>query len=295
MPPVRKDSRTVDSGAGASSNRECPHCPKVFRRASDISRHLRTHDSKARRFYCDWAGCTYSAVQKSNLDTHRAKHTGEKKYVCKDDPKCTFRTADPASLSRHRRYKHGYVPKVRRKPTKLVSAQAPSGTFVEIVVAHPPSPSSSTSSAYPDDSNPGPVNNPSHISIPTLYHPQPLDTLHIPGGDANLAEPNLDDVAAFLNLCEEDRDSERHPPFLEYSPLPPTVTWEFFPHRDLQMGVASKEPTFEVVDNYPRVPSPPLSSTPLLTPSPDPFNPSPTLDQTWLTDGWVDNPLGYGF
>lgn len=43
------------------------------------------------------------------------KHKGIKPHVCTDDPaNCDFATRDPASLTRHRRRRHGYVPLPRK-------------------------------------------------------------------------------------------------------------------------------------------------------------------------------------
>ncbi len=46
------------------------------------------------------------------------RSTGEKDKSC---PDCNFNTVDPASLLRHRRRKHGYVPQPRRQRFRSVS------------------------------------------------------------------------------------------------------------------------------------------------------------------------------
>ena len=48
--------------------------------------------------------------------------TKEKPFVCKDDSSCHFRTCDPASLLRHRKNLHQYIPRTRRKTVNSFTA-----------------------------------------------------------------------------------------------------------------------------------------------------------------------------
>ncbi|GLB41256.1 putative zinc finger, C2H2 type [Lyophyllum shimeji] len=86
----------------------CEVCGAVIRYKADVPRHRRLHENTAMMYKCPFKGCEYQNLQKSNLNTHIRTHTGEKPHAC---PDCEFRTADPGSLTRHRKRTHGYVPK----------------------------------------------------------------------------------------------------------------------------------------------------------------------------------------
>ncbi|GLB41246.1 putative zinc finger, C2H2 type [Lyophyllum shimeji] len=88
----------------------CEVCGAVIRYKADVPRHRRLHltDKTAMMYKCPFDGCQYRNLQKSNLNNHISTHTGEKPHAC---PDCEFRTADPGSLTRHRKRTHGYVPK----------------------------------------------------------------------------------------------------------------------------------------------------------------------------------------
>lgn len=71
-------------------------------------------------YRCPFEGCQYQNLQKSNVNTHISTHTGEKPHAC---PDCEFRTADPGSLTRHRKRTHGYVPKKSSLKAKPVGTK----------------------------------------------------------------------------------------------------------------------------------------------------------------------------
>lgn len=103
----------------------CPSFLPVFPDNFDRDIMLRMHR-------CPFQDCDYQNLQKSNVDTHIrtqqvsaqfspfhlltvAPSTGEKSRLC---PDCDFASADPGSLTRHRKRFHGYVPKPRQARVK---------------------------------------------------------------------------------------------------------------------------------------------------------------------------------
>ncbi|KAJ6562112.1 hypothetical protein B0H19DRAFT_1287596 [Mycena capillaripes] len=92
----------------------CPEygCLWSFSRPYDLRRHALTHMSPeqraARMYSCKWPGCDHTTLQASNMETHYRTHTGEKSEEC---PECNYTTGDPASLTNHRKKKHGYKPR----------------------------------------------------------------------------------------------------------------------------------------------------------------------------------------
>ncbi|KAL0577222.1 hypothetical protein V5O48_004763 [Marasmius crinis-equi] len=119
---------------------QCTVCGLVLARRGDMPRHMRTHlEDKSHMLHrCPWDGCTYSNLQRSNVDTHYRTHTGEQTQIC---PDCDFRSVDAGSLTRHRKRKHGYVPKPRK--SRHTTAQPLASTSA----APEPSSSAATSRA----------------------------------------------------------------------------------------------------------------------------------------------------
>ncbi|KAG6908459.1 hypothetical protein DXG01_004542 [Tephrocybe rancida] len=112
----------------------CRECGVVIRYKADLSRHAQLHRPDyavtyvdledvlvptltefIRMFKCPYDGCEYQNLQRSNLNTHIYTHTGEKPHAC---PDCVYRTADPGSLTRHRKTQHGYMPDPKRAKAK---------------------------------------------------------------------------------------------------------------------------------------------------------------------------------
>ncbi|KAJ4490219.1 hypothetical protein J3R30DRAFT_48510 [Lentinula aciculospora] len=95
----------------------CEFCGARVARPCDLQRHMQKHlrgeERASRSFSCPYANCGFKSLQKSNTDTHiRSVHTKIKDQEC---PNCEFATADPGSLTRHRKRRHEYVPE-HRKP-----------------------------------------------------------------------------------------------------------------------------------------------------------------------------------
>ncbi|KAJ7756821.1 hypothetical protein DFH07DRAFT_473597 [Mycena maculata] len=118
---------TVPSKTGGGSA-TCDQCGASMKRVSDLPRHMLLHaKNKDEHMYaCPVEGCTHATLQKSNLATHIRTHTRAKPHKCPEyfpnGQKCNFATADPSSLHRHRKRKHGLKP---RSSTATSSASAP--------------------------------------------------------------------------------------------------------------------------------------------------------------------------
>ncbi|KAJ7765697.1 hypothetical protein B0H16DRAFT_1524043 [Mycena metata] len=101
---------------GEDNGGTCMICGLSLRRNTDLPRHMLIHanNKESLMFRCPMEGCNHQTLQKSNLATHIRTHTRAKPHKCPEylgnGQKCDFSTADPSSLHRHRKRKHGYGP-----------------------------------------------------------------------------------------------------------------------------------------------------------------------------------------
>ncbi|PPQ65520.1 hypothetical protein CVT26_000477 [Gymnopilus dilepis] len=106
----------------------CPVCGKVVSRMSDLNRHMKTHDPEA-KIPCPYEDCDFRTLQRSNLATHIRRHKNERIFACRDDEDCPFDTVDSASLLRHRKRLHGYLPGGIGPDGEIIEGEA--GEFIE--------------------------------------------------------------------------------------------------------------------------------------------------------------------
>ncbi|KAI0047883.1 hypothetical protein FA95DRAFT_1605739 [Auriscalpium vulgare] len=98
---------------------ECKLCHILLANSGDLPRHMRIHDPELHLHPCPYAseGCTYRALQKSNLNTHIRKHLGEKIRCPYND--CKYENYEPGCVLRHKKKEHGYQTKrMAAKDTK---------------------------------------------------------------------------------------------------------------------------------------------------------------------------------
>ncbi|KAF9073202.1 hypothetical protein BDP27DRAFT_1417341 [Rhodocollybia butyracea] len=188
------------------SSPECIECGLVLAHRHDMRRHMLTHQKMAAvKYRCSWPGCSHEALQKNNLDVHYRTHSQDKCKIC---PDCEFRTCDGASLIRHRKRIHAYVPQPRKARAKKQAAPASTpkcslGTS-----------SDSKSTPKSDSPNPSssPSSEPSLSSLPSTSpssHPHPssvvsddelsLESICKPFFPAEIAS-NVDDLFHSISL-----------------------------------------------------------------------------------------------
>ncbi|KAJ7666380.1 hypothetical protein B0H17DRAFT_1143157 [Mycena rosella] len=151
--PARRAPQSARPAPSPPRRYRCPEngCPWSYNRDADRFRHSFTHmlpeERETHMIYCSYSGCGHKTLQRSNMRTHARTHTGEKPEVC---PDCNYCTADPGSLTLHRKQKHGYEP--RETATKAYKRVRPDID----VIASPPSPAVSSFSSSDASSNAAP-------------------------------------------------------------------------------------------------------------------------------------------
>ncbi|KAJ3821833.1 hypothetical protein F5880DRAFT_761444 [Lentinula raphanica] len=142
LEPMPRRTLVYQSDGTLKDRTICERCGVRVPRPCDLYRHTQRHlkgeERALRSFSCPYPDCEFKSLQKSNMDTHiRSVHTRIKNQKC---PNCTYATADPGSLTRHRKRRHEYVPVFRRSraerpATMPVPLETPGP---EIIILHEP-------------------------------------------------------------------------------------------------------------------------------------------------------------
>ncbi|KAF9069607.1 hypothetical protein BDP27DRAFT_1402464 [Rhodocollybia butyracea] len=211
------------------STRQCQECGTIVGHHYDLRRHMLIHGigKNPLKHKCLWENCDFETLQKSNLNTHHRMHLKDKSKVC---PECSFKTTDPASLIRHRKRIHGYVPKPRRARTFKIEA---SNSVVSTASAATSSSSRLSSQNLEsildfDSSAPGPnvepsldsstnksdEAGPSNVSEFDRWLPSPQPLLHVLASTPPLSEEDAaSPVDSPFNYPIQFEGSSTSPPF----------------------------------------------------------------------------------
>ncbi|KAK7457082.1 hypothetical protein VKT23_010383 [Stygiomarasmius scandens] len=245
----QRDSRKHDPTDKKS--RTCEVCGRELSRKSDISRHMKLHlapEEKEKLSYrCIVQDCPFKSLQKSNADAHIASHTGNRDLF-KKCPDCDFASADPGSLSRHRRRKHQYAPARRWHPEQKVwtpqqiaqSTRPRPSKYIDQDQLYSPDaitqPLDSIRTPSPVDTNQIVVRDPAHTGPP-----------HLPPAENPLISRNITSIDPSRILVEPPRSSN-FPPVFDYC-LSPTSSVEEFPSDGVGMLTTYKPPAFKLWSN----------------------------------------------
>ena len=116
------DSSAAEAGSTKHvriSDKPCPHCGKLFYRASHLDAHIRSHTGEVhlhpccllvllivcfrqKPFKCDIDGCDKAFKRKDQLTRHMRSHITDKSFLC-DYENCHKAFATDAHLRRHKK------------------------------------------------------------------------------------------------------------------------------------------------------------------------------------------------
>ncbi|KAG2151266.1 uncharacterized protein EDB93DRAFT_1249463 [Suillus bovinus] len=100
-------------------------CNKTFTKYTDLKKHEAAHSPNAH--LCRFPGCDFATLWKPSFEIHSNKHTGDQPYRCPHG--CSFKTHNPAVLTRHRKVAHGHIPYARNQRSSAHTA-APSASHM---------------------------------------------------------------------------------------------------------------------------------------------------------------------
>ncbi|KAJ3743645.1 hypothetical protein DFH05DRAFT_1557967 [Lentinula detonsa] len=213
------------------SARECKECNLVFDYPHLMRKHMRTQHMKS---------------QGSNFNTHYRTHTQEKSKAC---PDCDFRACDPASVFRHRKRIHEYIPNARkgRAASNRSVSPASASTSFESVLDFSSFPSASSNASNSESAAPSDFSS----SPPTL-------------SSASNSESAPSDLSSLSSSAWETNSSTIDPDYATYNQIPLDLDGLFnqpdalhcFEGTGLNwdeklLGVPCPRPLFPAVDSTP--------------------------------------------
>eukprot|EP00038_Savillea_parva_P031515 m.87409 g.87409 ORF g.87409 m.87409 type:complete len:252 (-) comp9700_c0_seq1:159-914(-) len=72
----------------------CETCGKVYTQKRNLKRHAVSHDKNAKRYKCEFDGCTRVFLRADDFNDHKKTHTGEEMMQCPHCPKKFSRAGD---------------------------------------------------------------------------------------------------------------------------------------------------------------------------------------------------------
>eukprot|EP00037_Helgoeca_nana_P024142 m.255203 g.255203 ORF g.255203 m.255203 type:complete len:230 (-) comp26547_c1_seq3:2247-2936(-) len=72
----------------------CPICHKVFTAKRNMKRHMLSHDANAKKYTCDYKGCSSAFLRKDDYNDHLKTHSGDQMLQCPHCPKTFSRAGD---------------------------------------------------------------------------------------------------------------------------------------------------------------------------------------------------------
>ncbi|KAI0056335.1 hypothetical protein BV25DRAFT_1628101 [Artomyces pyxidatus] len=177
-PPPQPSSNASSMPANRRRNAlgpvQCEICGQKIAKIYDLSRHIRLHAPKEEKekwmHHCKFPGCEYQNLQRSNVVNHARRHSANP-FMCPEDS-CEYRNYEKGCVLRHRKAKHGYVPKkMSAKGTRPTTDDDDKGrrsrgvSPEESISTHSTS-SPSQSQSYTTSSSPGPTSPTASFSPP---------------------------------------------------------------------------------------------------------------------------------
>ena len=124
--------------------------------------------------------------------------THDRSHICTDDRNCDFRTCDPASLLRHRKCLHGYIPRAKSGKSKPSTA-----------VSHHASESSSSGNPFSKPFSPPATTLPlPSTSSPSYFFPSSSSSHSFNNSESQIPDNDTNIICQLRRLSSEDPDSK---------------------------------------------------------------------------------------
>ncbi|KAJ3786933.1 hypothetical protein GGU10DRAFT_417652 [Lentinula aff. detonsa] len=230
------------------SARECKECNLVFDYPQLMRKHMRTHEhvKSQGNFRCSWPGCSFTSPRRSNFNTHYRTHTQEKSKAC---PDCDFRACDPASIFRHRKRIHKYIPNARkgRAASNRSVSPASASTSFESVLDFSSFPSASSNASNSESAAPSDFSSsPSTLSSASNSESAPSDLSSLSSSAWETNSSTIDPDYATYSQIPLDSDGLFNQPDALHCFEGTGLNWD-----EKLLGVPCPRPLFPAVDSTP--------------------------------------------